>query len=87
MSEHEDIISIHRVHNELFLASTDKGSIIQITINENKQIGFIKKTFVKGQINCLLLKNMKNILFTAGNKIWVLSNDKENSKNEDCKVF
>ena len=94
ISVNEVITSIYRVHDDLFLVSTGKGSIAQILLDENKQINFIKKTFVEKLIECILLKdvkNMKTILFTADNRIWVLSNIKENSKKgdkkEDCKSF
>ena len=69
-------------------------SIAQILLDENKQINCIKKTFVKKPLDCILLKdvkNMKTILFTADDRIWVLSNVHENSKKgdkkEDCKSF
>lgn len=94
ISVNEVITSIYRVHDDLFLVSTREGSIAQILLDENKQINFIKKTFVEKPIECILLKdvkNMKTILFTADDRIWVLSNGKENSKKgdkkEDCKSF
>ena len=91
----ENISSIYRVHDDLFLVSTHKGSIAQIMLNENKQINYIKQNLLEDtRIECVLLKdvkNMKTILFTAKDRIWVLSNANKNSKKgdkkEDCKSF
>lgn len=80
----ENITCIHRIHDELFLASTDKGSIIQIIITENNNIEKIQNKFVNGEIKFVLFKNMKTILFTHDNKINVLINIKKNSKFDDC---
>lgn len=82
----ENISCIHRIHDELFLVSSFKGSIFQIIIKEKKQINFIKKTFVNGQIKSLLFKNIKNILFTSEDRIYVLDNSKFNAKKDDCKI-
>ena len=83
----ENITGIHRIHDELFLVSTDKGSIIQIIITENNNIEKIQNKFINGKIRFILFKNMKTILFTADDRIYVLNNTKKNSKKDDCKIF
>ena len=82
----ENIAYIHRIHDELFLVSSIRGSIFQIIIKEKKQIDFIKKKFVIGQIKSLLFKNIKNILFTSEDRIYVLDNSKFNGKIDNCKI-
>ena len=84
----ENIIYIHKIHDELFLASSNKGSIFQIIIKERNQIEIIQKNFVDGAIKCLLYKNIKNILFTSEDKVYILNwNTQSNSLKDDCKIF
>ena len=84
----ENIIYIHKIHDQLFLASSDKGSIIQIMINGINQIEIIQKNFLKVPIKCLLYKNIKNILFTSEDKLYILNaNIQSNSQKDDCKIF
>ena len=84
----ENIIYIHKIHDELFLASSNKGSIFQIMIKERNQIEIIQKKFVDGAIKFLLYKNIKNILFTSEDKFYVLNgNNQNNSLKNDCKIF
>ena len=84
----ENIIYIHKIHDELFLASSNKGSIFQIMIKERNQIEIIQKKFVDRAIKFLLYKNIKNILFTSDDKLYVLNaNTQRNSQKDDCKIF
>ena len=83
----ENIIYIHKIHDQLFLASSDKGSIIQITINEKNQIEIIQKNFLNVPIKCLLYKNIKNILFTSEDKLYILNSNIQNNSQKDCKIF
>ena len=84
----ENIIYIHKIHDELFLGSSNKGSIFQIMIKERNQIEIIQKKFVDGAIKFLLYKNIKNILFTSEDKFYVLNgNNQNNSLKNDCKIF
>ena len=87
----ENIISIYRIHDELYLASTDKGSILQIIINnnminENKEITLEinRKKFLNKPIKSVFLKNFRNILFISENNIYI-SNIKKNENN--CIIF
>lgn len=80
----EDIVFIHKIHDELLLASTDKGKILQIVIKEDGKFDITQEKFVYNNIYSLLYKNSKNILFTAEDKIHILTN---NSKKDECKIF
>lgn len=88
MPLNENIINIHKIHDAFFLASSDKGSIIQIMIKERNQIGIIQQRFVNGAIKFLLYKNIKNILFTSEDKLFVLNvKNQSNSPKDECKIF
>ena len=79
----ENINYILPIHDELFLASTEHGNLLQIVVKENNDFKIIKKTFVDKSINSILLKDMKNIIITCENKILVL----DNTKKENCNIF
>ena len=79
----ENINYILPIHDELFLASTEHGNLLQIVVKENNDFKIIKKTFVDKSINSILLKDMKNIIITCENKILVLNN----TKKENCNIF
>ena len=84
----ENIIYIHKIHDAFFLASSDKGSIIQIMIKERNQIEIIQQRFVNGAIKFLLYKNIKNILFTSEDSLFVLNvKIQSNAPKDDCKIF
>lgn len=84
---YENIIFIHKIHDQLFLASTDGGNILQIKINENNDIEVTKKYFnidyKNVQIKSLLFKSLKNILITCNDKMCILYN----SKDQSCLIF
>lgn len=83
-NDNEDIIFIHKIHDELLLASTEKGKILQIVIKEDGNVEITQEKFTDKNIYSLLFKNAKNILFTGENSINILIN---NSKKEECKIF
>ena len=83
-NDNEDIIFIHKIHDELLLASTEKGKILQIVIKEDGKVEITQERFTDKNIYSLLYKNAKNILFTGENNINILTN---NSKKEECKIF
>ena len=57
-------------------------------IKERNQIEIIQKKFVDRAIKFLLYKNIKNILFTSDDKLYVLNaNTQRNSQKDDCKIF
>lgn len=56
-----NINCIQKIHDEFFLASTDEGSILQITIEKKNNIPILEiksKNFISKKINSLILKNI-----------------------------
>ena len=82
-SLNENINYIHPIHDELFLASTSRGNILQIVLKENNDFKITEKTFMDKSINSLLLKDMKNIIITCENNVLVLNN----TEKENCNIF
>ena len=72
----EEIIYINKIHNESFLASTNKGTIIYITL-DNNYINFKEKKFTDSNINSVFVKNLKTILLTDDNCIQIWSYNKK----------
>ena len=66
------------------MASTEKGKILQIVIQEDGYVEITEGRFTDKNIYSLLFKNAKNIIFTGENNINILTN---NSKKEECKIF
>ena len=84
----EKITFIHKIHDQLFLASTDHGYILQINFDDNNNIAIEKNLFeVDGKSNIriesVLFKNLRNILVIGDNKMSVFYN----SKRKGCIVF
>ena len=84
--ENEEIIFMNKIHDELFLASTKYGTILQIIFNENGLLEIVKKNFTNQKINSLILKNYKIILFSEKKKIKILSIPKIGNEN-NCKII
>ena len=86
-SESELIVFLTKIHDQLFLASTNIGNILQIKINDKKEFEINQKSFMNENNNIvsLLLKSLKCILFTDEKYIHVLTipNKKEKEK-ENC---
>ena len=72
----ENFTSIHKIHDELFLASTDKGNIMQIIIDkDNKHFDKIKKGFTNEKITAVLYKNLRTIFIISEDKIHIYKNN------------
>ena len=84
--ENEEIIFINKIHDELFLASTKYGTILQIIFNQNGLLEIVKKNFTNQKINSLILKNYKIIIFSEKKKIKILSIPKIGNEN-NCKII
>ena len=76
-----NINCIQKIHDEFFLASTDDGAILQITIekkNNCPQLEIKGKKFISKEIYSLILKNINTILFTYDKGFQILTLQKEN---------
>ena len=84
----EEITFISKIHDEFLLASTDKGSILQI--NGKKEI--FKKNIINTEIKSVLMIDCETIIISGNNKIIILSSEeKEESNNkknnEKCLIY
>lgn len=82
------INNIHKIHNELFLAASDKGDILQIKVIREKRNDILiidKKFFINDEINYVILKNINTILFTYKNGFQVFTNPKK--EEDSCKII
>jgi hypothetical protein len=80
------ITYIHKIHDELLLASTNTGKILQIKFGQNKNINPIIKTFSKLYINSILFQNFRTILIANDEEIKIIKNP-DKSQDENCKIF
>ena len=89
ISDPEDIIIfIHKIHDELLLLSTYKGKIIQVKIVENSEIIFIEKCFSTMEINSILFKNLRCLLFTNDKSFTIIkSTDETQKQQEGCLII
>ena len=80
-----EVKSILKLHNQFLLASTNKGSIIQININENGSKEIIQKFIVKTEISSIIMINYETLLISGNNEIDILSipHQEEGKKDED----
>ena len=91
-SNSEFIVFLSKIHDQLFLASTNIGNIIQIKINDKKEFIINQKSFMSENNNIvsLLLKSLKCIIFTDEKFIHVLTipckKEKEKEK-ENCIII
>ena len=71
-----EINYIQKVHDESFLAATNEGKILHVTI-DNNNLEIVERYFQVSPINSLFLKNYRTILFTDKNSIqlWNCPND------------
>jgi hypothetical protein len=83
IQDYGNINYIHKIHDELFLASTDDGEILQIT-NKNKNHNFkiAGKRFISRRIYSLVLNNINTILFTYDDGFQILT-----KKEDNCNII
>lgn len=77
-----NINNIQKIHNELFLASTSNGEILQINIikeDENETLKVNKKYCTRNEIYFVLLNNISSILFCDkdGISMWITPKKEE----------
>ena len=80
-----EINYIEKIHEESFLAATDEGIILHITINNDQTLKINERIFSIGKIYSLSIKNFKTILFTDENRIQLWNNS--NNDGFFCNIF
>lgn len=84
----EEITFISKINDQLLLASTNKGYILQINIDEDIQI---KRKFIDNKkISSILMADYETILISEKNGIYILSVVRERerlSRNKNCEIF
>jgi len=84
----EEVTFISKIHDQLLLGATNKGSILQIIINDDGSI-ILKKKFIGNiKILSILMINYETLLISGNNHIYILSipNDEE-AKKQSCEIF
>ena len=86
--EFEEILFLYKIHDQFLLASTDKGSILQITIKENREIDIIYKYIGEKKISSVLMIDYEMLLISGNNEMDILSVPiKEENQNQNCLIF
>ena len=82
----EEVTSIFKINDQLFLASTSKGYILQINIDNGMKI---KRKFIDFmKITSILMVDYETILVSGNGKIYVLSVVREEeNKITICEIF
>lgn len=75
--DYEEIVFIFKIHDELFLTSTNKGVIIQIAIKQNGKKEILKNYITNTKISSILFINYKTILYTEKDNMVILSTKKK----------
>ena len=83
------ITYIFKIHDQFLLASTNKGSILQLVIKENGTKEIIEKYITSKEISYILMVNFEIIAISVRDEIDILSiSHKEEMKNiKDCILF
>ena len=83
-----EIIFIKKINNQLFLASTSNGIILEIILNELYEINIKERIMMKNQsIYSLLLKNYNTLLISTENGFQIWSANQKDWKGKDCEIF
>ena len=82
-----EINYIYKINDEFFLASTNDGLILSISINEKYNISIKHRKLIDGDINSLFVKNIKSFLITNENNIQIWTTQSKESKDEACLIF
>lgn len=79
----ETISFILKILDNLLLASTYNGEILQIIIKDNGKKEILKKHIINTKISSILFVDYNTILFTEKDQIVIMSK----SKKESCEIF
>ena len=84
-NENQEVTFIYKIHDQLLLASTNKGYIYQITIKDKDVISTKEKRICNREISSILMLNYETILISKEDQIDILSVPIPNKK--DCEIF
>lgn len=88
LNPYEEVTFISKIHDQLLLASTNKGSILQINIKDDGKINIIAKFINKKEISSILMFNYETILISTNYQIDILAiPSEEEKKQQNCKIF
>jgi hypothetical protein len=82
-----NVTFISKINDQLLLASTSDGYILQITIKDNGEIKIENKFIDKIKISSILMVNYQTILISSNNQIDILSISREKDKSNNCLMF
>ena len=82
-----NVTFISKINDQLLLASTSNGYILQITIQDNGVIKIENKFIDKIKISSILMVNYQTILISSNNQIDILSISREKDKSNNCLMF
>ena len=82
----EEVTSILKINDQLLLASTSKGYVLQINIDNDIKI---KRKFIDSmKITSILMVDYETILVSGNGKFYVLSIEREVENNsQKCEIF
>jgi hypothetical protein len=83
----EEVTFILKIHDQLLLASTSKGSILQINISDYGQIFMSNKFIDNIPISSILMFNLETLLISRNYQIDILSIPRKDEKNQNCEIF
>ena len=88
LEPYEEILFLYKIHDQFLLASTDIGSILTISIKENREINIIAKNIINKKISSVLMIDYEMLLIAGNNEMDILTvPKKEVNQNSNCLVF
>jgi len=88
LNPNEEVTSIFKIHDQLLLASTNKGSILQINIRDDDKISIESRVIDDNEISSILMLNYETILLSRNDHIDILYiPSEEEKKRQNCEIF
>ena len=87
LNQDEEVTFILKIHDQLLLASTNKGSILQINTYDYGKIILSRKFIDNIPISSILMFNLETILISRNYQIDILSIPRKDEKNQNCEIF
>ena len=85
--DEEKVTSIAKIHDQLLLGATNKGSILQIIINDDSTI-ILKQKFIDNiKILSIIMIDYETLFISGNNHINILSNYSNEENKNSCEIF